>query len=94
MELVRVKDVKPVRDFVVHVWFTDGTDREIDLEKYISEGSVFERVRTNPEVFRTVRVTEGRSIGWGDDLDICPDMLYHDLPPARVEAKEKELALA
>ncbi len=94
MEMVRVKDVKPLRDFVVHVWFTDGSDREIDLEKYISWGSVFEEVRSDPEVFRSIKVTEGRTIGWGDHADIDPDTLYHDLTPAWAEVTEKELALA
>ena len=94
MELVRVKDVRPVHDFVVHVWFTNGSDREIDLEKYISHGPVFEEIRSSPEVFRAIKVTEGRTIGWGDYADIDPDTLYHDLKPAWVEAEEKELARA
>lgn len=90
MELIRVKDVKPVRDFVVHVWFTDGTDRDIDLEKYL-RGPVFERIRVDPELFRNVRVTEGRSIGWGDEIDIDPDTLYYDLTPAWAQESEFEL---
>lgn len=90
MELVRVINVKPLRDFVVRVWFSNGTDREIDLEKYL-RGPVFERVRSNPEAFRSIRVTEGRTIGWGDDLDIDPDTLYHDLMPAWAEKAEIEL---
>ena len=91
MELVRVKDVKPIRDFVVHVWFTDGTDREIDLERYL-HGPVFEPIRSNPEIFRSVKVTEGKTIGWGDDVDIDPDTLYYDLTPAWAEKTELELA--
>lgn len=93
MELVRVKDVKPVEGFIVHVWFTNGTDRDIDLEKYISTGPMFEQVRTSPEAFRSVKVTEGNTIGW-DDADICPDMLYYDLPPALVAEVEEELTVA
>ncbi len=91
MELVRVKDVKPVRGFVVHVSFSNGTEREIDLEKYL-HGPVFEEIRSNPEVFRSVKVTEGRTIGWGDDVDIDPDTLYYDLTPAWAEKSEIELA--
>ena len=93
MKMVRVKDVKPVRGFVVRVWFTDGTDREIDLGRYIASGDVFKEIRSNPNVFRTIIVTEGRTIGWGDYADICPDVLYHDLPLATATIREKELAL-
>jgi hypothetical protein len=84
MDLIRVKDVKPVRDFVVHIWFSNGTARDIDLEKYL-HGPVFDEIRANPDVFQSVRVTEGRTIGWGEDVDIDPDTLYHDLTPAWAE---------
>jgi hypothetical protein len=91
MELVRVKNVKPVSGHTVHVWFTNGTERDIDLEKYL-HGPVFDEIRSNPEVFRTVKVTEGRTIGWGDEVDIDPDTLYHDLTPAWAEEPEVEIA--
>jgi hypothetical protein len=90
MELVRVTNVESKDGFTVHVWFTNGTERDIDLEKYL-RGPVFERLRTDPDQFRTVHVTEGRTIGWGDDLDIDPDTLYHDLKPAWMEIEELEL---
>ena len=86
MKLVRVKDVKPVRDFVVHVMFSDGTERDIDLDKYL-HGPVFKEIRSNPEVFRSIHVTEGRTIGWGDFADIDPDTLYYDLTPAWAETE-------
>ena len=91
MQLVSIKDVKASGGFVVHVWFSDGTERDIDLEKYL-HGPVFEEIRSNPEAFQAVKVTEGRTIGWGDDLDIDPDTLYHDLTPAWAEKTELELA--
>ena len=91
MELVRIKKVEPLHDFVVHVSFSNGTERDIDLEKYL-HGPVFSSIRSNPEVFRTVRVTEGKTIGWGDDVDIDPDTLYHDLTPAWAEKPEVELS--
>lgn len=87
MKLIRVKEVKPVRDFVVHIWFTDGSERDIDLEKYL-HGPVFETVRSDRDAFRAIRVTESRTIGWGEDLDIDPDTLYYDLAPAWAENME------
>ena len=89
MRLVRIKQVKPLHDFVVHVVFSDDTERDIDLQKYL-RGPVFERILQNPEEFRSVRVTESKTIGWGEDLDIDPDTLYYELTPAWAE--ELELA--
>ena len=91
MELVRVTRVEPRVHFNVYVWFTDGTEREIDLEKYLN-GPLFERVRSDPDQFKTVHVTESRTIGWGDDLDIDPDTLYYDLTPAWMESEQVEIA--
>jgi len=90
MELVRVAKVIPLDDFVVHVWFTNGTERDVDLEKYL-HGPVFEQIRKDRNMFRTIRVTEGRTIGWGEDVDLDPDTLYYDLPPALAENSEREL---
>lgn len=92
MKLVRINDVKPLHDHVVHIWFTDGTERDIDLEKYL-HGPVFERIKNDPDHFKSIRVTEGRTIGWGDnEVDIDPDVLYYDLTPAWAESLETELA--
>jgi anaerobic glycerol-3-phosphate dehydrogenase len=92
MELVRVKDVKPLHDFVVHVWFSNDTDREIDLDKYL-RGPVFEEIRSNSEVFRSIKVDERmKTICWENGVDIDPDTLYHDLKPAWAEEIELELA--
>jgi hypothetical protein len=89
MELVRVKKVKPLNDFVVHVWFTNGTERDIDLEKYL-HGPIFEEIRSNPETFRTLHVGEGKTLSWDDGADIDPDTLYHDLTPAWAEEFQLE----
>ena len=91
MKLVRVKAVQPLRDFVVRVVFTDGSERDIDLERYL-HGPVFEKLRNSPEAFRQIKVTESRTIGWDEDLDIDPDTLYYDLTPAWAEESELELA--
>ena len=92
MELVRVRDVKPLHDFVVHVWFSNGTDREIDLDIYL-RGPVFEEIRSNSDVFRSVKVDERmKTICWDNGADIDPDTLYYNLTPAWGEETELELA--
>src|SRR5262249_32174447 len=61
--LVRIRSVSPTAGFVVHLEFTDGTARDVDLEKYL-RGPVFAPLRNDPARFRRgVRRTASR-----DDL--------------------------
>lgn len=76
-ELVRVRDVQVLEGFVVRLMFTDGTEREVDLDPYL-RGPVFEPIRSDPVVFRAVRVDpEMGTVVWSNGADIDPDVLYH-----------------
>ncbi len=89
--LVRIVSVKPLEDFTVHLEFTDGTSREVNLEPFL-RGKVFESLRNNPEVFRAMKVDERMgTIVWENGADIDPDVLYHNLKLAWAEEKELEL---
>ena len=85
--LVRVKTVEPLDKFVVRITFKDGVQKEMDLEKFL-RGEIFEPIRTNPKVFRSVKVIGG-TIGWDNGADIDPDVLYYDLKPAWMEEEVK-----
>lgn len=90
-KLIRIASVKPLEDFVVRLEFTDGTQREIDLEPFL-RGKVFENLRQDINAFREVRVDERMgTIVWENGADIDPDVLYHGLKPAWMEEKELEL---
>ena len=92
MDLVRIKSVKPLNGFVVHLEFTNDTARDVDLEPYL-RGPVFDQIRTDPEVFRSVHVdARMKTICWDNGADIDPDTLYHNLTPAWAEEGEMELA--
>lgn len=92
MKLVRIKSVKPLENFTVRLEFTDGTNREIDLEPFL-RGKAFESLRNNPKDFRAVKVDERMgTIVWDNGADIDPDVLYHNLKPAWA-TEERELEL-
>lgn len=78
--LVRVQSVKPRDGFIVDVHFTDGSQREINLAPYL-QGPIFEPIRNDPSLFRSMRVEEG-TIAWPNGADIDPDVLYYGLTPA------------
>ncbi|MBI3538389.1 MAG: DUF2442 domain-containing protein [Chloroflexi bacterium] len=84
--LVRVKRVVPLEKFQVRLGFDDGTVKVIDLEPFLW-GPVFETIRNDPKVFRSVKV-EGGTIVWENGADIDPDVLYYDLKPAWMEKHE------
>jgi hypothetical protein len=78
--LVRVQSVEPREGFTVDIHFTDGSHREINLEPYL-HGPIFEPMRNDPSLFRSMRVDEG-TITWPNGADIDPDVLYYGLTPA------------
>ncbi len=90
--LVRIKSVEALNDFWVRLEFTDGTQRNINLEPYL-HGPIFEPIRNNPAVFRSVKVDHRMgTLVWDNRADIDPDVLYHGLKPAWMEMEKEESA--
>jgi hypothetical protein len=83
---VRVRSVTPLTGLKVRVAFDNDTQREIDLEPYL-HGPVFEPIRTEPALFRSVKI-EGGTIAWPNGADIDPDVLYYGLTPAWMEKSQ------
>ena len=86
-KLVKAKTVQFGESVILDVVFETGEKRGIDLEKYLQD-PVLEAVRSNPELFQSVRVERG-ILTWGEGellVDVDPDVLYYDLVPAYLEA--------
>lgn len=90
-EMVRVKGVEALDGFKVRLTFTNESKKVIDLDVYL-RGPVFEPMRTDPKLFRAVRVDEeAGTIVWPNGADLDPDVLYLGLTPAWMETEEEEL---
>jgi len=90
--MVRIQSVAPLEGFRVRLGFTDGTERVLDLEPYL-RGPVFEPLRRDPALFRSVQVDEELgTIVWPTGADICPDVLYEGLTPVAWEDAESPVA--
>jgi len=76
---VRVCAATPSSGFKAMVEFDNGTRREIDLDPYL-HGPIFEPIRDNPGLFRSIKI-EGGTIAWPGGADIDPDVLYYGLKP-------------
>jgi hypothetical protein len=86
---VRIKTVEVLKDFWVRLEFTDGRQRDSDLEPYL-RGPIFEPIGNNPMMFRSVKVDQRMgTIVWDNRADIDPDVLYHGLKPAWLEMKQE-----
>jgi len=86
--MIRVIAVEPMGGRTVHLRFSDGTERDIDLSPYLV-GPVFEPLH-DPAQFAEVTVDpELGTIVWPNGADICPDVLYHGRIPASLEESSK-----
>ena len=80
--MVRVKQVTPLDEFVVRLSFSNGTQRDVDLEPFL-HGPIFEPMRSDRTEFLKVSVdSRAGTIVWPNGADIDPDVLYLGLQPA------------
>ena len=69
--------VEPREGYRIYVEYDDGARGEVDLSHNAGLG-IF-KVWDEPGVFERVHITEDGAIGWGNELDICPDAVYFRL---------------
>lgn len=69
----RVKKVYPLKNYQLHLFFTNGEEKLFDVKPYLNKG-IFEKLK-DITVFNTVRPFLG-SIMWANNTDLCPDTLY------------------
>ncbi len=83
-----ILSVKPLADFRVLLGFDNGEDKEVDLAPLL-RGPIFEPIRSDPAVFRSVRVDdELGTIVWPNGADLDPDVLYGAHVPAWMEVEK------
>jgi Protein of unknown function (DUF2442) len=73
--MIRVTDVRLVRDFVVWVRFNDGSEGEVDLSGEL-DGPIFEPLK-DPKVFAQVRLDpDVHTLVWPNGADLAPEFLH------------------
>ena len=82
--MIRPIAVEARDDYRIWLKFEDGEAGEVDLSHLVGKG-VF-KAWQDPEFFRDVRIIDGDTILWGDEIDLCPDALYMRLTGKTVEA--------
>lgn len=69
--LPRIEAAEALGGRMVRVTWRDGTSQEIDINPALASRRIFLRLRTDDELFRTLRVNEdGNAIEWEDGTEL------------------------
>jgi hypothetical protein len=86
--MVFISSVEPLEDFWVRLVFSNGEQKDVDLEPLL-RGQIFEPLLRDPQLFRAVKVDEELgTIVWPNGADMDPDVLYGSHLPAWMEVEE------
>jgi len=78
-----ISQVEPLAERWLRLTFGDGAVHEVDLARLLQAGGVFASIRDDREVFEAVAVDrEFGTVVWPGDVDLDPDVLRGDHPPA------------
>jgi hypothetical protein len=86
--VVDVTKVEVVTGRIVRLWFSDGSERIVDLSPYLW-GPAFEDLVGNDDLFNQVHVDpETGTISWPNGADLDPDVLHGDFEPAGSDVQD------
>ena len=84
--MIWIRSVTVLEQFHVRLEFSDGVQKVVDLSPLL-RGPIFAPLRSDPHLFRTVRVDEELgTIVWANGADMDPDVLYGAHIPAWMES--------
>ena len=81
-----ITEVRHVRDYRLHLRFSDGSEGEVDVDRVIAFHGIFEALR-DPAEFRRVYVDpEAGTIVWPNGADLDPLVLYSEITGRSIES--------
>lgn len=82
-ELIKIREVQPLKGHRLRVLFSDGAVKEVDLSDLLAQGGVFKPIYERRDVFEQVRVNpETGTVEWPGGVDLDAEVLYGRFEPA------------
>ena len=72
--MVHPKEVAARAGYRIWLRYDDGVSSEVDLSELAGQG-VF-AAWNDRAFFESVRLTQHRSVAWGEEIELCADALY------------------
>jgi hypothetical protein len=88
-----LKKAEIVAGYVLKLEFEDGSIGNVDLSKYVEEGTVFDRLK-DPSYFRTLRIEYGTLVWGGGEVDVAPEALYEEATGKQIAYGSKDRAVS
>ena len=75
----KIINVKPMADYKLLLTFSNNEKRLYDMKPYLDTEAYLELKDIN--FFNKAHIVLDHTVGWNDDIDICPDSAYQDSVP-------------
>ncbi len=72
--MFKLTEVKVLKGYRLWLRFADGVEGEVDLSDFAGRGVL--EAWGERRFFENVRIDEYGALGWGSEIDLCPDALY------------------
>lgn len=74
----KVKSVIAKENYILHVVFEDGTEKEYDVKPLFVKFPVSDELRLTPGLFEQVKVDAGGyGVCWNAEIDLACNELWH-----------------
>ncbi len=70
--------VIPIGGFILEFVFKNGHRGQINFSRYFGQNPVYDRLRTDKELFNSFKIESGILTWANGEIDIAPETIYHD----------------
>ena len=89
----RIKYVKPLKGYLLHIVFDDGKDCIYDVKDDINTIKDYEDLENISGLFEQVQLDESRTcVFWNDYLDLASDAIYENAQILKADSDELEMS--
>ena len=76
--MIRPVEAEPRPNYRLRLRYSNGADGEVDLSHLVGIGAF--KAWNDESHFLNVRITSYGAVAWANEIELCPDALYSQLP--------------